>query len=169
MKPLKIIIVTLLSLSMLTGIALADEGGHGVHSLADSKTTIPSDAKGIWSKINSTQKLLEKTVKTGELSGVHKLAFEIRDLAEALPPVSSTFIPENKRGQFRTFLQRIDSEAKNLDKYGDAGNAEKTKKALARFKLRILQIANLYPEEISAAMDESHHDSHSGHDDGHSH
>ena len=107
------------------------EGGHGEHAEGghshESEIKIPADAKDIWAEINGRVSLLDKTISAGKLSEVHKIAFEIRDLADALPAASGTIVAESKHPSLQQYVSRVGKHAENLDKYGDAGNAAKTR------------------------------------------
>ncbi len=157
MRKLTLAILGLITMFNLTvGICKAEEEQGNGHARKESghveeELKIPKDAKGIWKEINYRVAKLEETIKKGELNKVHIVAFEIRDLANALPEASEDIVPNNKRKYLKGYVKRIGQHAKNLDKYGDAGNAGKTKAEFEQFVKRLEYLAKLYPVEIRNA------------------
>jgi len=112
---------------------------------------VAKDAKGIWKEINSRVAKLEGIINDGKLDKVHVVAFEIRDLAKALPEVSADIVPDKKLKHLYGYIKRIEQHAKNLDKFGDAGNAAKTEEEFEQFIKRLKHLAALYPDEIHSS------------------
>ncbi len=142
-------LVTVFHLS--AGICSAEEG-HGNGNVSHGsghdgeEQRVAKDARGIWKEINSRVAKLEDIIKDGKLDKVHVAAFEIRDLANELPKVSADIVPDKKQKQLNGYIKRIGQHAKNLDKFGDAGNAAKTKEEFEQFVKRLKYLAALYPD-----------------------
>jgi hypothetical protein len=157
MKKLILPILGLIAMFNLSvGICKAEgrqRQGHAVEEgeQATKELKIPKDANVIWKEINYRVAKLEEIIRKGELDKVHHVAFEISDLANALPKVSHDIIPDNKYKYLNGYVKRIRQHAKNLDKYGDAGNAGKTKVEFEQFVKRLEYLAKLYPVEIRDA------------------
>ena len=115
----------------------------------------------IWKEINRKTESLDKIIDEGKLSNVHKVAFQIRDLAKALPDVSKGIVSEDKQGTLSGLVKRIETHAVNLDNYGDAGQGDKTRKEYELFVKRLGYLAKLYPGDVSGAKDEHHQEAHS--------
>jgi len=136
--------------------ALADDaydaanGAHGHGPGQDAAPPSPDTVSGIWTAIDAEVARLEVTVKSGELSKVHSVAFEIRDLVRALPAKFAT-LPDAKQKLLGGLVTRVDEHAANLDRYGDSNNAEATRAELDALKSRLGYIRKLYPESLSEA------------------
>jgi len=150
----------------------ADGGQHGAH---EGELEIPDTAEGIWHAIDEKGEHLAEVIEEGKLSDVHKIAFAIRDLAQALPEVSQE-LSKAKHKQLEGFVSRIADHAKNLDNYGDNGQQEKTEVEFEQLAKRLGFMRKLYPESMHArghgederANDLGHgEDKHA--DDGHGH
>ena len=78
------LIATLLALAvstpMMTVVSAAEEHEH-----AAGKVTIPETLSGVWHEIKEHEEELGKTITDKKLEKVHEIAFEIRDLVNALP------------------------------------------------------------------------------------
>ena len=157
MRQLALTILGLITMFHLSAGICSAEGGRGDGNVRHGsghdgkKNIVAKDARGIWKEINSGVAKLEGIIKDGKLDRVHVAAFEIRDLAKALPKVSADIVPDKKQKQLNGYVKRIGQHAKNLDKYGDAGNAAKTKEEFEQFVKRLKYLAALYPDEIQSS------------------
>lgn len=114
------------------------EGGH------DSEAKIPRHADEIVAEILTQDLLIRHYIDTGELTKIHGPAFEARDLAQALEERAEGLTEENEK-TLANAVRRIGPAAKELDKYGDAKDATKTKVVYRAFEKAIQDIKSLYP------------------------
>lgn len=125
----------------------AAESAHAAHH--EAAQHVPDSISEIWSAIDSEMARLELTVARGELSTVHGIAFEIRDLVRALPGQSGT-LPDAKQKLLAGLITRVDEHAANLDRYGDADDVQNTTRELGELNNRLDHIRKLYPETPAA-------------------
>lgn len=97
-----------------------------------------------WSGITADRKTLGETIKSGKLSEAHDLAFSIRDAVVTLPYKSSALTPAKQKA-LATQVKIVAALAQNIDRYGDANNAAKTKSEYAKLVKALDAIAALYP------------------------
>ena len=113
-----------------TTISAAEHGpGSGEHAATGEKMKIPETVDGIFAAIHEHYETLEAAVEGKKLSDVHKLAFAIRDLANALVPKA----PPDKKKQVEDAAKNIAKLADDLDASGDAGDQAKTEANLKKF------------------------------------
>jgi hypothetical protein len=128
--------------------------GHGdvAHGHSEGHADIPDSADGIFDAVAQHMTELDEVVASGELDGVHEIAFNIRDLLLALPAKSEGLSPEQSKS-LGSSLKKIKQQAGLLDKFGDAGDAAQTKTVLEKFKTEISAIRELFgaTEHSSAA------------------
>lgn len=115
------------------------EGGHA------SEGDIPEHADEIVAEILAQDLLIQHFIETGLLTQIHQPAFKARDLAEALEQRDQGLAPEDQK-KVVAAIRRIVSTAKELDKYGDAEDATKTKITYRAFETAILEFKSLYPD-----------------------
>lgn len=97
-----------------------------------------------WSGIVADRKALGETIKGGKLSEAHEIAFSIRDAAVTLPYKSGALAPA-KKNALQKQVAVVATIAENIDKYGDAGDAAKTKTEYAKLVKALAAIEALYP------------------------
>lgn len=134
-----------LTIIALTGVLfLSHSIGRADPQYAHKKVAIPDTVAGILRGVDERLEALDRVLMQNELSRVHQLAFEARDLLLALPPGAS--LTESDTSRLESSLKKIKQQASLLDKYGDAGNARMTKVILKKFKEEIdlikQQVAN---------------------------
>ena len=141
------------------GILLASEG----HEQGEGKEVkIPDSVGGIWQEIQEHKEGLAKTIKDKKLADVHKVAFEIRDFAKALPEKSKDLPPE-KLGRVQSSVKQIEKLAADLDSTGDAGDQAGTEANFKKLEGVLKLIEAQYPAEMLKAAGEKpehseHHD-----------
>jgi YHS domain-containing protein len=97
-----------------------------------------------WQGILADRKALAAVIRTGKLSEAHDLAFSIRDAVVTLPYKSGSLAPA-KKAALQKQVAVVAGIAENIDKYGDAGNAAKTKAEYAKLVKALNAIESLYP------------------------
>lgn len=129
----------------------APKSAHGAKP-AQSATQQPaptaamtfSKAGEAWSSVIADRKSLSAVITSGKLSEAHELAFSIRDSVVTLPYKSSALAPA-KQKRLVTLVQAVAAIAENIDKYGDANNAPKTKAEFGKLIKALDAIEALYP------------------------
>ncbi len=132
----------------------ADEAGQ--HHGAGEEMLIPNTVPGIWHEIKEHEEELDQIIQSGELSKVHQVAFEIRDLSNALAE-KSTELPAAKIANVKSSVERIGEVAGLLDQYGDAGDQEKTQAEFLRLGKLLKFIETQYPESALKSAGDPHH------------
>ena len=110
--------------------------------------TIPDKASEILKAIQEKQAELTKTVAAKKLADVHHLAFEIRDLAKALPAKAEA----SKKAQADGAVKNISTLADDLDASGDAKDQAKTEANLKKFDGVIKVLAGLFPDKAEDVL-----------------
>ncbi|MBC7806977.1 MAG: hypothetical protein H7145_12590 [Akkermansiaceae bacterium] len=129
-----------------------------VHAQATTKpkTTVAmtfAKAGASWQSIVADRKALGDVIRAGKLSEAHELAFSIRDAAVTLPYKSGALSPAKKIALGKQ-VALVATIAESIDRYGDAGNASKTKAEYARLKKALSGIEALYPANALPASGE---------------
>lgn len=138
----------------------ASEGGH--HEAAE--VVMPETLKEIWHEVMEGQEHLEEIITAGQLDDVHKQAFHIRDLVQALPEVSVELSPD-KQQRLQESVKRVAEIADLLDKYGDAGDATNTQLQAKRLMKLLQYVETFYPEDALHSEHAEGHDEEEAHDD----
>lgn len=97
-----------------------------------------------WSGIVADRKSLSAVIQSGKLSEAHELAFSIRDSVVTLPYKSAALTPA-KQKRLAAQVRSVAALAENIDKYGDANNAPKTRAEFAKLARALDTIEALYP------------------------
>lgn len=116
------------------------EGGH------DSDAAIPESAHEIVAKIFTRDLMIQNFIETGQLTKIHKPAFEAKDLVDSLQEMSHADHESSSSTKLSAASKRIGASAKLLDKYGDAEDAAKTNSTYKIFGAAIKDIRALYPD-----------------------
>lgn len=142
----------------IAGDGHGHEGGHDAHHEAQPGAVGDDDqrtATELWAAIDADVERLRQTIDGGRLADVHQTAFAIRDLVNELS-AKSTDLPEAKQKLLTNYVARVDEHAKNLDTYGDVGDAERTAAELGELEKRLWHMEKLYQKPASS-------DAHKGH------
>jgi hypothetical protein len=115
------------------------------------KRAEPKDAREIFNLADASTYALEQAVLTNQLSKVHGIAFETRDVLHFLPAKSTELSQEQQAG-LAAGLKRIDRMAALLDKYGDAGDAAQTRQVLDKFAAEIAALRKTAGIESATAV-----------------
>lgn len=116
------------------------EGGH------DSDAAIPESAHKIVVEIFTRDLMIQDFIETGQLTKIHKPAFEAKDLVESLVEMNRSDHESSLGTKLSAASKRIGLSAKLLDKYGDAEDAAKTSSAYKTFGAAIQNMRALYPD-----------------------
>ena len=100
---------------------------------------MPQDVAGILAEVDVSLARLKNIIELKQLSGVHGVAFWIRDIVRKLPDVAGA-LDDVKKTQLNASVKRIASYADLLDRYGDAHDAAQTETVFQRFVLEIESI-----------------------------
>ncbi|MES2462689.1 MAG: hypothetical protein V4671_19070 [Armatimonadota bacterium] len=143
--------VLLLSALFAVPVAAQHSTGHAAkpakkaaHKPMETAAMTFAKAGEAWSNIVADRKALSDVIANGKLSEAHELAFSIRDSVVTLPYKSSALTPV-KQKLLVAQVQSVAAIAENIDKYGDANNALKTKAEFAKLVKALGTIETLYP------------------------
>ena len=100
------------------------------HEHKEGKEKIPATIAGIWHEAREHEEELGKIITDKKFDKVHEVAFEIRDMINALLDKSMD-LPADKLTQVRSNAKYVVDIAKRLDESGDAGDQAGTE---ANFK-----------------------------------
>lgn len=116
-----------------------------------AEALIPETLPGIWQEVIESQEHLEETIAAGQLADVHKHAFRLRDLLQALPKVSAE-LSADTRQRLQESVDRVGEIAELLDSYGDSGDALNTKAQADRLEKLLEYIRTFYTEDAIDAL-----------------
>ncbi|RUR10053.1 transporter [Legionella septentrionalis] len=108
-----------------------------------SKVAIPSTIADIWKAIDEHSAAINQALKENQLATIHKHAFAIRDLFNALPAKSLDLSDEQKK-TLQSNLSYVEQLATRLDKSGDANDKEGTQANWDKLKKILTQLRALY-------------------------
>ena len=131
-------------------------GGANAQAGVKPPTTVAmtfAKAGASWQGILADRKELGTVIQAGKLSDAHELAFSIRDAVVTLPYKSAALTPAKKAALQRQ-VALVAAVAVNIDKYGDAGNAAKTKTEYTKLVKALAAIEALYPANALPASGE---------------
>jgi len=115
------------------------------HEHKEGAEKIPPTVGGIWAEVKEHEEQLGKLIVDKKLDKVHEVAFEIRDLVNALPDKSMD-LPADKLAKLNSNAKYVAEIAKRLDESGDAGDAVNAKAQADRLAKLLEDIETLYPE-----------------------
>lgn len=137
------LITSLLAVTLsvwLVPVALAAEE----HEAHEGKVTIPDSAAGIVKEVKEHQAELGKLIADKKLDKVHEVAFEIRDLVNALPD-KSTDLNADKLSKVKADAKFVASLADRLDKSGDSKDQAGTEANFKKLQTVLTGIESQYP------------------------
>ena len=124
----------------------ADE--HDEHE--GGKIKIPDTTAGIFKEVKEHEEELGKIITDKKLDKVHEVAFEIRDLVNALPDKSKD-LAADKLAKVKANAKFVASLADRLDKSGDDKDQAGTEANFKKLQDLLKQIRALYPDSVSKA------------------
>lgn len=120
----------------------------------EGKEEIPATISGIWAEVQEHEEQLGKIIADKKLDNVHEVAFEIRDLVNALPD-KSTELPADNLAKVKTKAKYLADIANRLDESGDAGDQVATEANFQKLQDFLKTIEAQYPPEILAVSQAS--------------
>lgn len=120
-----------------TGLAAEEHEAH------EGKVKIPDNAAAIVAEVKGHEAELGKLIAEKKLNKVHEVAFEIRDLVNALPDESTDLAPD-KLGKVKTDAKFVASLADRLDKSGDANDQAGTEANFKKLQTILKEIEAQY-------------------------
>ncbi len=146
MKPYVLLVV---AVSSTTAPAIAQSPTAA--AIKTSETTPKSTAAMVFGKAGETwgyiladRKSLDEAIRTGQLPEVHDIVFSLRDSVVTLP-YKSAALGSAKMAALKKRVDVIAALAENVDKYADAGDADRTKAEYAKLLKELDTIEPLYP------------------------
>ena len=131
----------LIGVSRVPPASAAEEHGH-----KEGKATIPNPVGGIWDEVKEHEEQLGKLISEQKLDKVHEVAFEIRDLVNAMPGKSKD-LPADTLAKVKSNAKFVADLAKRLDESGDAKNQAGTESNFKKLQGILKTIASLYPPD----------------------
>ena len=119
----------------------ADEQEH-----KEGKAVLPHTAGGIWAEVKEHEEQLGKLIADKKLDKVHEVAFEIRDLVNALPDKSKD-LSADKLAKVKANAKFATDLAKRLDESGDTNDQAGTEANFKKLQGILKTIASLYPPD----------------------
>ncbi len=143
MKKTKLTIILLAlaaSLPVVPAISAAEEHEH-----EGGKAKIPDTLAGVWGEVKEHEEELGKTIAAKKLDGVHEIAFEIRDMVNALPDKSK--LDADKTAKLKANAKFVTALATRLDESGDAKDQAGTEANFKKLQGILKTIESLYPPD----------------------
>jgi len=134
-----VIAVLSMALAVVRFASAAEEHEH-----KEGEEKIPATVGGIWAEVKEHEEQLGNIIADNKLDKVHEVAFEIRDLVNALPDKSMD-LPADKLATLKSSAKYVAEIAKRLDESGDAGDAVNVKAQADRLAKLLQDIETLYP------------------------
>ncbi len=134
-------------------IAQQEQGsGHEGHGgMGDmpgmGETAEPEHGASAWAELKSVRDAIAQLVESGKLAEIHNQAERLAPLGEALTAGAQS-VPEDKRIRIEAALRQLAELGKTLDKAGDAGDVDATRRELKRLDGVIALIQAQYPTEL---------------------
>ena len=119
----------------------ADEQEH-----KEGKAMMPRTVGGIWAEVQEHEEQLGKLIADKKLDKVHEVAFEIRDLVNALPDKSKD-LSADKLAKVKANARFATDLAKRLDESGDANDQAGTEANFKKLQGILKTVASLYPPD----------------------
>ncbi len=120
--------------------------GHGGMSGIGAQEE-PADGATAWAELKETRDAIAKLIERSRLADVHNQAERLAPLGLALSDGAKS-LPQEKRKRIEATLRQLPELGKTLDKAGDAGDAEATRRELKRLDGVIALIQAQYPADV---------------------
>jgi hypothetical protein len=147
----RILVVALLGVALGIARLPAAWAAEEEHEHTEGKMKIPDTAAGIWSEVKEHEEQLGKIITDKKLDKVHEVAFEIRDMVNALPDKSKD-LAADKLAKVKTNTKFIADLADRLDKSGDANDQAGTEANFKKLQGILKTIEAQYaPEMLKSA------------------
>ncbi len=138
--------LTLIALALAVSLpALSPASAAEEHEHAGGKARIPDTAAAIWHEVKEHEEQLGQAIAAKKLDGVHEIAFEIRDLVNALPDKSK--LDADKAAKLKSNAKFVAALAARLDESGDAKDQAGTEQNFKKLQGILQTIESLYPAD----------------------
>lgn len=138
----RIVVVGLLGLALAVWrLPMTSAGEEQEHK--EGKAKIPNTVGGIWHEVKEHEEELGKIIAAKNLDKVHEVAFEIRDLVNALPDKSKD-LAADKLAKVKANAKFVADLAGRLDKSGDAKDQVGTETNFKKLQGILKTIESLY-------------------------
>lgn len=128
------------------------------HEHKEGAEKVPDTVGGIWAEVQEHQEQLEKIIADKKLDDVHEVAFEIRDMVNALPEKSKDLSADDQ-AKLKANAKYVADLATRLDESGDAKDQASTEANFHKLQGILKTIESLYPpESLKASSTESSED-----------
>ncbi len=114
------------------------------HEHKEGEEKIPATVGGIWAEVKEHEEQLGNIIADKKLDKVHEVAFEIRDLVNALPDKSMD-LPADKLAKLNSNAKYVAEIAKRLDESGDAGDQAVTEANFKKLQALLETVEAQYP------------------------
>ena len=138
--------LTLILLALAVGtpllpiVSAAEEHEH-----EGGKAKIPETVSGLWQEVKEHEAALGQAIAAKKLDGVHEIAFEIRDMVNALPDKSK--LDAAKMTKLKANAKFVTALATRLDESGDAKDQGGTEANFKKLQGILKTIEALYPAD----------------------
>lgn len=124
------------------------EGHEGTPAMPEKEGAAkPASGGFAWAELKETRDSIAGLVESGKLAEIHNQAERLAPLGEALRDAAKA-LPEEKRSRIEATLRQLPALGKTLDKAGDAGDVEATRRELERLDGVIALLQAQYPAEL---------------------
>ncbi len=117
------------------------------HEHKEGEEKIPATVSGIWSEVKEHEEQLGKIIADKKLDKVHEVAFEIRDMVNALHDKSMD-LPSDKLVKINANAKYVADIAKRLDESGDASDQVATETNFKKLQDLLKTIEAQYPPAV---------------------
>jgi hypothetical protein len=146
----KFLSIPLSTLLMITPAYAGDEHSHdhGKEAAAGKHYDIPkpTSAKEAWVMLNDALASIEKSLGANTLKSAHEPAEKVEVALHGLEEHSNAVAPENKL-RLDSAIKQADKINHNMHEAVEAGDAQKAKQEIERFKKVLPFIASQYPDK----------------------
>lgn len=137
---IKWLVIAVLSMALASVRLAAAEEDEG----KEAKTVIPATVTEIWQEVTKYEEELSKIITDKKFDKVHEVAYEIRDLVNALPDKSAD-LSADKLDKVKSNAKYVADIAKRLDESGDAGDQVATQANYKKLQNLLKAIETQYP------------------------
>jgi hypothetical protein len=143
----QILVVGLLGLALGMARLPVARAAEEEHEHKEGKAKIPDTVAGIWSEVKEHEEQLGKLITDKKLDKVHEVAFEIRDMVNALSERSKDILEDAKMAKVKYTAKFVADIAKRLDESGDANDQAATEANFKKLQGFLKAIEAQYPPE----------------------
>lgn len=138
-----VIVVLSVALAIVRLASAAEEHEH-----MEGEAKIPATISGIWAEVKEHEEQLGTIIADKKLDKVHEVAFEIRDMVNALPDKSMD-LPADNLAKVKSNAKYVADIANRLDESGDAGDQTATEANFTKLQGLLKTIEAQYPDDLA--------------------